>query len=292
MFMYGTSGRLAEVDTEEVALPERIKIKYEDSIVGKELWNYGKAIVIEHTTSNGDVLVVKAGRPKELDRSEAAMMHFAATHGVLAPRVRACYDIVTKRTIARAIVSERVPGLGLDEVWKELSSAQQSSIKDQLRIQIGRMRECTQDYIGRPGHEAGRNIYSTEVTRHFGPFHDEEAFNRWCMTRLPRGRYTHWKWGRVLERRLRKTPSKFVLTHCDLRPQNIIVQDGRITGIVDWEHGCFLPDYVEYAYAMAIAPRLPDWWKLVLEEVLVPCPREMVKFTELIEEKIWRSYTP
>ena len=290
--MHSSSGKPAEVEVEEVSLPEKVKIKYEDSIVDKELWNYGRAIVIEHTTSNGDVLVIKAGRPKDLDRSEAEMMHFAATHGVLAPRVRGCYDIVTKRPIARAIVSERAPGLGLDEVWKELSPAQQFSIKDQLRVQIGRMRECTQNYIGRPGHEASRNIYSTELKNYFGPFDNEEAFNQWCMTRLPWGRYTHWKWGRVLERRLRKTPSKFVLTHCDLRPQNIIVQDGKITGIVDWEHSCFLPDYVEYAYAMAIAPRLPDWWKLVLEEVLVPCPREMVKFTELIEEKIWRSYSP
>jgi hypothetical protein len=49
------------------------------------------------------------------------MMHYAATHGVLAPKVRCVYDVVTKRSLARVLVSDRVPGVALSGVWKDLS---------------------------------------------------------------------------------------------------------------------------------------------------------------------------
>jgi hypothetical protein len=46
--------------------------------------------------------------------------------------------------------------------------------------------------------------------------------------------------------------SNFVLTHCDLSARNIMVEDDKITGILDWEHSGFFPKYMEYATAMEI----------------------------------------
>jgi aminoglycoside phosphotransferase (APT) family kinase protein len=39
-------------------------------------------------------------------------------------------------------------------------------------------------------------------------------------------------------------------THSDLHPTNIITQQGRLSGIVDWEHASFKPEYWEYTRAV------------------------------------------
>ncbi|KNG47858.1 phosphotransferase enzyme family protein [Stemphylium lycopersici] len=50
-----------------------------------------------------------------------------------------------------------------------------------------------------------------------------------------------------------------VFTHGDLRPDNIIVKDGRITGIIDWEMSGWYPDYWEFAKAFYVEHFANDW---------------------------------
>ncbi|RKL47935.1 hypothetical protein BFJ70_g2301 [Fusarium oxysporum] len=76
-------------DDEQDTLPKYLKCNYLDAVVGKEIHNYWGNRVLEHTTSNGQVLALKVSSPNGIDRSQADMMHHAATHGVLAPE-RAC----------------------------------------------------------------------------------------------------------------------------------------------------------------------------------------------------------
>lgn len=84
--------------------------------------------------------------------------------------------------------------------------------------------------------------------------------------------------------------NKFVLTHGDLLPQNIIVRDGRITGIVDWEYSGFFPEYLEYALAVSRRHYIgEEWWKEVLEEVMMvnPCKPERLVFQDLMRAEGW-----
>ncbi|RKL46818.1 hypothetical protein BFJ72_g2558 [Fusarium proliferatum] len=271
---------------EQDELPKYLSCSYLDAVVGKEIHNYWGNRILEHTNSSGEVLALKVSSPDGIDRSQADMMHFAAAHGVLAPRIRGVYDVITKRPIARVMVSERVPGMPLVDVWQNMSQAEQASIKEQLRTQIKRMRTLVQPYIGRIDKQPTRNIYNTTFVRHCGPFEDEEAFDNWCLDRLSGGTIQRWKWKRVLERQRRKSTGRFVLTHGDLSPRNIMVNGSTITGIIDWELSGFYPEYVEYAFSLGIGPGLEEWWKPVLKEVLEPCSSEMVKFTGLIEERM------
>lgn len=41
-------------------------------------------------------------------------------------------------------------------------------------------------------------------------------------------------------------PHAVVFTHGDLNPRNILAENGKITGIVDWENAGFFPEYWEY----------------------------------------------
>jgi hypothetical protein len=50
-----------------------------------------------------------------------------------------------------------------------------------------------------------------------------------------------------------KPGDKFVLTHGDLNASNILVQDGHVTGIIDWEHSGFYPEWWEWVYCLKLA---------------------------------------
>lgn len=100
----------------------------------------------------------------------------------------------------------------------------------------------------------------------------------------------HWRCPRWLEQDWRKSSGKFVLTHGDLSPRNIMVKDGKITGIVDWERSGFFPEYVEYAFAMKRCHKfhsIEKWWAPILKEVLQRCSKRRLEFTHLVEYQEW-----
>lgn len=278
-------------DNVSSSLPDYLKFTCDDSVVGKELHYYGRNRVLEHTTSNGEVLALKVNTARSLKRSEADMMHYAATNGVLAPKVCGVYDIVTEKRIARVMVSERLRGMPLAYVWRDLSEADQASIKDQLRDQIRKMRSCTQPYIGRIGKAETRNLYDTNFVRYCGPFEDEESFDNWCLKRLHGFGIQRWWYQRILQKKRKKPSGGFVLTHGDLSPRNIMVDGTTITGIIDWAHSGFYPEHVEYAVAFGVKRvGIPDWWLPVLQEVLEPCSEDLVKFADRIQGRIGSIY--
>ncbi len=143
-----------------------------DAVQGKELYNFFGRRVIERTNSKGDVLAVKA---TAVDRSEGDMMHYAATHGVRAPRVHGAYDVVTTRLLTSAMVSGTSPVCRWKTSGRSLSAAGRAEVTDQLRDQLSRMRANTQPFIGRVGRRPTRNVYNPLSLSYCGPFADEEA---------------------------------------------------------------------------------------------------------------------
>lgn len=71
-------------------------LNQDDWAYGTEIFYFMGIRVIEHTKPEGTILALKVKPPQMLKRSEAAMMHYAASNGVLAPKVHGCYDIVMK----------------------------------------------------------------------------------------------------------------------------------------------------------------------------------------------------
>lgn len=60
-----------------------------------------------------------------------------------------------------------------------------------------------------------------------------------------------------------------VFTHGDLRPDNIIVKNGRVTAIIDWEMAGWYPEYWEFAKALHLEVFADDWVSHLLD-VLTP----------------------
>ena len=52
---------------------------------------------------------------------------------------------------------------------------------------------------------------------------------------------------------------KFVFTHADLTPRNILVHNGKLEAILDWEFAGFYPEYWEYAKALCTVSFDTHW---------------------------------
>ncbi|KAH6623771.1 hypothetical protein F5144DRAFT_540264 [Chaetomium tenue] len=252
------------------------RMRYPDAATGPELYNFFGGRVLEHTTSHGAILAIKINTVT--DRAEPAMMHYAATHGIRAPRVRGVYDVVAHtRRLARAMVSERVPGVPLAEVWLGMGEVDRGVVKEQLREQLAAMLACREGFIGGVGREKVRNVYDGMRDSYCGPFDDEEAFDEWCLGRIQGGPLVRAKWRWLLrnERRERRGwESGF---------GNVL------TGIVDWERSGFFPEYADYAFAMVLCHAHEDWWIPVLKELLPLCSKRRLEFTTLVEEGVVNS---
>jgi aminoglycoside phosphotransferase len=72
-----------------------------------------------------------------------------------------------------------------------------------------------------------------------------------------------------------------VFTHGDLRPRNIIVKNGRITAIVDWEMAGWYPDYWEFVKAFHLEWFADDWASHLLD-ILTPYYCEQLMYEKLM----------
>lgn len=62
---------------------------------------------------------------------------------------------------------------------------------------------------------------------------------------------------------------EIVFTHGDFRPPNIIVKDGRVSAIIDWELSGWYPEYWEFAKAFFLEYFTNDWAPYLLD-ILTP----------------------
>lgn len=60
----------------------------------------------------------------------------------------------------------------------------------------------------------------------------------------------------------------YVLTHCDLNLGNIMVQDGKVVSILDWEYAAYFPIWYEYVSASFGFTDMDVEWKRLLRERL------------------------
>ena len=285
---------------EALAVPYAEAISYRNfpsdlwgiEIDGETVYYRDMRRVIKSQTSKGKIVAVKIDRKDQWQRSEAAMMQFASQiPGLKIPKVLGYYEVKSQfsKDIA-VIVMEWVAGEPLHQVWETLKEAEKSYIKKQLKVQLALMQTYTKPYIGRVGHQAAYGVFAKfhmKELRGVGPFDSEAEWEKWCSDRLRdvRGRLSlsYWEYRTSLKckEELKKIekffqfigiskPRKakeFVLTHGDFAPRNIMVKDGKVTGIIDWEHSGFYPWYIEQGIFAAGIVSMESWWLDVFREI-------------------------
>ncbi|KGQ08112.1 hypothetical protein BB8028_0006g03660 [Beauveria bassiana] len=234
-------------------------------------------------------LIVKKG--SDIHLTEAATMAFvAARTKIPVPRVHCSF---TRRNVTY-IVMERVRGKSLPAAWSELSEADVERILLQLRGMLQELRA-----IPAPGIAiescVGGSLYDSRIPRRprFGPFPSTQAFHEWLREGLgpevkppfvDDDEWTDIKYMIAMQEQEWATP---VFTHGDLNPFNIMVRDGNIEAIIDWEFSGWYPRYWEYT-SVWLGNKTRIAWQRMAEKFIDPWPNELRM--ETIRQKWWGDF--
>ncbi|PLB47592.1 hypothetical protein P170DRAFT_456429 [Aspergillus steynii IBT 23096] len=92
----------------------------------------------------------------------------------------------------------------------------------------------------------------------FGPFTSHEAFHSCIRAAVPIENCSEVIGTEVTKCHSRHYQSCF--THADIAPRNIMVDNGKVSAIVDWQFGGWYPEYWEYTKAHYAQIDRPEWF--------------------------------
>ncbi|KAJ6282054.1 kinase-like domain-containing protein [Bipolaris maydis] len=203
--------------------------------------------------------------------SEAEGMRLLASRtSVPVPRV----DLVGQRGDSGYILMSQIEGQPLAEVWTSLPSETRASIIQDLRCYIHEWRALQEDYYGALGHQTCQDIFSKHFPMRqapkidYGPYRTRSEYNAGLRSALHMSRPP-----RVSDQRDKalldnieglKDPT-IVFTHGDLHRDNILIKDGKISGILDWGSSGYSIKEREYYEARSRARN--QEWKAALDLV-------------------------
>lgn len=154
-------------------------------------------------------------------------------------------------------------GETLEDAWATMTDDQKRGVAEDLRDYVIQLRALKGDYIGAAGR--GEAIVGNYVFHEGGPFDTEADFNEflfsWISPKAPHTLRYHVK-------NAFRTDHEIVFTHGDLAPRNIMVNEGRVTAILDWENAGWYPEYWEYERTYRNWNDVPGWMDYI--EIFLP----------------------
>ncbi len=159
---------------------------------------------------------------------------------------------------------KKVPGETLEMAWPRLSTEEKKKYACEVAEYIAQLRTHTaakpQTVDGAPARDGLINTYEKLmwVTE------DKEAWWASVADYFPSETQA---WREDFKARYPvRTGRPYVLTHSDLNTSNIMVHDGRVSGIIDWEHAGYFPEWWEYAKADQRIQE-PEWQYYLVKEL-------------------------
>ena len=214
--------------------------------------------------------------------SEAANMEFIASHTCIpVPRVHDVF-IIDRQTY---IVMEYIDAPELTKVWGKLTAAEKEGIFVQLKNFITQLRSLESPHPGRVEAADGSGVFDSRLCMGSRPFatvdefHTQLGHRSLCALEMYR---QHWPLIETMGQKQYRT----VFTHSDISPRNILVKDGSILAIIDWECSGWYPEYWEYTRWADSNFRSPQMWLDKRDEILDVYTSEL-----LIESLLDSVYT-
>ncbi|KAJ5436987.1 hypothetical protein N7445_007872 [Penicillium cf. griseofulvum] len=174
-----------------------------------------------------------------------------------------------------------VAGETLHTAWDTFGVSAKSHISRQLASYIQEIRDMGNiGYIGSIDHgPVTDHSLSTSIDK--GPFDSEQDFNTALINAYQKN---------APKRHIRSFLSgmlpqshRILFTHGDIRPQNVMVKDGNVVAIIDWELSGWYPEYWEFAEALLTWGWQSDWTDY-LTQILQPYHAEFFMHSFLIEK--------
>ncbi|OAA55872.1 Protein kinase-like domain protein [Niveomyces insectorum RCEF 264] len=173
-------------------------------------------------------------------------------------------DLVSNGRMSYLLTS-RLPGLRLGAFIDTLSDDEANMLVCDLQRCVGELRAIPKDFGSRYAisNALGQPCYDFRIIMgvgpdkergdFIGPFADEDEFNRTLQTAALPG-VSH------------RSGHKMVFTHSDLNMRNVLMHNGRLSGIVDWENAGWFPEYWDYTKAHFIT-KLKQRWLRIVDEI-------------------------
>ncbi|GKZ38433.1 hypothetical protein AbraIFM66950_010626 [Aspergillus brasiliensis] len=208
--------------------------------------------------------VILKERPYDGSRNEAKALKLLASYSQN-PAPELLHDWVDQDG-RYFLLQERMDGDTLETVWPTLTDLQKVAIADQVAGVCKRLQFITSPRIERVDRRACSSTLLFGDSEPHGPFRSDAEL--WDAVSLPlRQRSFPQKALDSLQKRFPQYAS-YVLTHGDLSIGNIMVKDGQLVGILDWEHAAYYPLGYEYILASWGVNAEDVAWKRLLQQRL------------------------
>ena len=279
MELLSVPGKTCEKDS----LLESVSIQCLTKLVktSKIIWNLGRMAVF-HVAPD---VAVKVGEGLDLDHIEIVNLVKLRASSISVPMI---LGVLTSDKI-EYLFMQFTPGRNLDTLWPNLAVSQKRKVQSQLSQIFKDLRAISHSDnaafgAGTPPRckDMRRDL---RIAKHL--ISSESNFNDFLLD-VPESEQQEQNGNnggasRNMIRRYLRTDHRLVLTHADLHPRNILVQeqqqseterthgDFRITGIIDWELAGWYPSYWEYVKALhTISPcdSFADWWLYLPTDVI------------------------
>lgn len=198
------------------------------------------------------------------------MRPIASQTSVPVPRV----DRVGQRGDSGYILMSQVEGQPLADVWKSLPPETQASIIRDLRGYIHEWRALKEDYYGALGYQPCQDIFFKHFPMRkgpkidYGPYRTRGEYNTGLGSALqmssPPGISDERDEALLHKIESLKDPA-IVFTHGDLHRDNILVKDGKVSGILDMDCSGYSIKDREYYEARTRARN--QEWKIALDSM-------------------------
>ena len=152
------------------------------------------------------------------------------------------------------ITMEFVEGQTLQQAWPVLTSDQRVDVLAQLTGYIAQLRNLRGVHIGRLNGEGA--LVPGIMTRSGGPFNTLAEFHDFLVNPPKRLEAQSMYWHQITTQLSAECP--IVFTHGDIAARNIMVRDGRIVALLDWENAGWYPEYWDYVFTIRGMDHI-DW---------------------------------
>lgn len=211
--------------------------------------------------------------------SEAAVMRLVRSKtSIPVPEVLDAYIRTDDGSGHGCIVMEYVEGETLDNAWEACTPTQKDGIVKQLKGYLDELRTIPGSFIGGVEKTFCQDPFFSdcEDPSSYGPYETEEAFKAGLARSLRERRQNTWI--DMVCRFIDALPHnhQIVLTHNDLAPRNILVRDGRVVALLDWELAGFYPEHWEYVKTLFWPEWNSSWIKDgIVDRILDPYTLEL-----------------
>lgn len=224
----------------------------------RRVWSLGTTVILKESPCDS---------PSETPWDEKAILDFVALHTSI-PVPRVISEWIDSDASLHFLLRDKMPGEPLDALWPSLSWAQKEHIADQTAAYLAELRRLHAPYMGRLNRQplVDQMLFNVLYPVPQGPF--DSADKLWAaMAATLHGQVPQTALDRLGA--LMPPCEPFTFTHGDLTMGNIIVHDGRVSGLIDWEWSGFAPVWWEYAKFRAGSPRWidPDWFELLQHRI-------------------------